>query len=127
MDLGIYDIAKCFDKMWYSETGNDLYRAGVKDDKIILISNSNKNCDVAVKTPWGSITDRITLENLEMQGTVLSNIKCSVQVDSLGKDCLIENKGVYKYKGCISIPPLPWSMTSSQSACVALTPSRSMQ
>ena len=88
-------------RFWYSETGNDLYRAGVKDDKIILISNSNKNCDVAVKTPWGSITDRITLENLEMQGTVFSNIKCSVQVDSLGKDCLMENKGVYKYKGCI--------------------------
>ena len=41
-----------------------------------------------------------------MQGTVLSNIKCSVQIDSLGQDCITENKGIFKYKGCISIPPL---------------------
>ena len=104
--MGIYDIAKCFDKMWYSETANDLYKAGVKDDKFILVANSNKECKVAVKTPWGSLTDRVTLNELEMQGTVLSNIKCSVQIDSLGKDCIIENKGLFKYKGCTSIPPL---------------------
>ena len=61
---------------------------------------------MAVKTPWGSLTDRVTLNELEMQGTVLSNIKCSVQIDSLGKDCIIENKGLFKYKGCTSIPPL---------------------
>ena len=41
-----------------------------------------------------------------MQGTVLSNIKCSIQVDSLGQDCITENKGIFKYKGCTSIPPL---------------------
>ena len=106
IDVGIYDIAKCFDKMWYSETGNDIFKAGVQDDKFLLIANSNKDCQVAIKTPWGGITDRITLNELEMQGTVLSNIKCSVQVDSLGKDCITENKAIYKYKDCISIPPL---------------------
>ena len=67
---------------------------------------SNKNCEVAAKTPWGGLTDRIALKDLEMQGSVLSNIKCSIQIDSIGKDCLTENKGVYKYKGCLSIPPL---------------------
>ena len=106
VDLGIYDIAKCFDKMWYAETANDLFKAGVKDDKFILIANSNMECKVAVKTPWGGVTDRIRLEKLEMQGTVLSNIKCSVQIDSIGKDCLTENKALYKYKDCVSIPPL---------------------
>ena len=106
VDVGIYDIEKCFDKMCYAETSNDLYKAGVKDDKFIMVTNSNKECQVAVKTPWGGLTDRITLSEIEMQGTVLSNIKCSVQVDSLGKDCITENKGLYKYKGCISIPPL---------------------
>ena len=84
--------------MWFEETGNDLFKAGVKDDKFILITNSNENCQVAVKTPWGSLTDRVELKNLEMQGTVLSNIKCSIQVDSIGKDCLTENKGIYKYQ-----------------------------
>jgi hypothetical protein len=57
VDVGIYDIAKCFDKMWYAETSNDLYKAGVQDDKFILVTNSNKECKVAVKTPWGGLTD----------------------------------------------------------------------
>ena len=61
------------------------------EDKLSLNANSNKSCHVAVKTPWGSLTDRIELKNLEMQGTVISNIKCSIQVDSIGKDCLTEN------------------------------------
>ena len=114
VDLGIYDIAKCFDKMWYRETANDIYNAGVHDDKFILIANSNKQSQVAVKTPWGGLTNRIKLEELEMQGTVLSNIKCSVQIDSLGKDCLTENKGIYKYKDCISASPhCQWWMMSS--------------
>ena len=106
VDIGIYDIAKCFDKMWYAETANDLFQAGVKNDKFILVANSNKECQVAIKTPWGSLTDRVTLNEIEMQGTVLSKIKCSVQVDLLGQDCIRENKGIYKYKGCTSIPPL---------------------
>ena len=92
--------------MWYSETANDIFKAGVDDDKFVLIANSNKNCQVAVKTPWGGLTNRIQLQELEMQGTVLSNIKCSVQIDSIGKDCIVQNKGTYKYKDCITIPPL---------------------
>ena len=48
--------------MWYAETANDLFKAGVRDDKFILIANSNKECQVAVKTPWGVVTDRIKLK-----------------------------------------------------------------
>ena len=43
--------------MSYSETANDIYKAGVQDDKFILIANSNKECQVAIKTPWGSLTE----------------------------------------------------------------------
>ena len=106
IDCEIYDISKCFDKMWYAETANDLYKSGVQNDKFILVANSNKEAHVAVKTPWGALTERVTLNDLEMQGTVLSNIKCSVQIDSLGQDCLTEKKGIFKYKNCISVPPL---------------------
>ena len=106
IDCQIYDISKCFDKMWYAETANDLYKAGLTNDKFILVANSNKEAQVAVKTPWGSLTNRVKIQEIEMQGTVLSNIKCSVQIDSLGQDCITENKGIFKYKGCISIPPL---------------------
>ena len=40
IDVGVYDTTKCFDKMWYSETANDIYKSGVQDDKFILIVNS---------------------------------------------------------------------------------------
>ena len=88
LDIEIYDVKKCFDKMWANETANDFYDAGVKDDTFILVSNSNKSCKIAVKTPWGSVTPRVELENIKMQGGVLTPLKCSVQMDTLGGECL---------------------------------------
>ena len=67
IDIGLYDVRKCFDKMWASETSNDIYDAGVKDDTFVLIANSNKSCQIAVKTPWGSTTPRVEFQNIEMQ------------------------------------------------------------
>ena len=32
IDIQIMDVSKCFDKMNYKETANDLYEAGVTDD-----------------------------------------------------------------------------------------------
>ena len=46
------------------------------------------------------------MKEIEMQGTVLAPLKCSVQIDTLGKECLKNNEGIYKYKGCTSVPPL---------------------
>ena len=80
----MYDLAKCFDSMWFQETMNDLWDAGVKDDKFSMISKIYANCNIAVKTPVG-ITDMFQLEKIEMQGTKMSNIKCAVQIDTLGK------------------------------------------
>ena len=75
IDIGIYDVRKCFDKMWSSETANDIFDAGVKDDAFVLIANSNKSCQIAVKTPWGSTTPRVEFQNIEMQGGVLTPLK----------------------------------------------------
>ena len=109
IDIGIYDVKKCYDKLWFKETANDFYDAGVKDDNFVLVTNANRNCQVAVKTPWGSTSKRTLLQEIEMQGTVLTSLKCSVQIDSLGKDCLKNKKkkdNLYKYLGVVSIPPL---------------------
>ena len=107
IDVQIYDVSKCFDKLEYVNTSADLYNAGVSDDKFVTIANSNKNCAVAVKTPWGTKTQRTNLQNLEMQGTVLAGLKCSVSIDTIGKEYL-QNKhsNLYKYKNSTSIPPL---------------------
>ena len=92
--------------MNYKETANDLWSAGVQDDKFLLMTKSNERCQVAVKTPWGSNTKRVEMKEIEIQGTVPAPLKCSVQLDSLGKECLETGEGVYKYKDCINIPPL---------------------
>ena len=56
VDIQIYDVRKCFDKLWYAEVANDIFDACVIDDPFVAISNSNQNCQVAVKTPWGKTT-----------------------------------------------------------------------
>ena len=71
-----------------------------------MMANSNQTCNVVFKTPWGSVTKRVTLNRIEMQGTNPAPLKCSVQVDTLGKECLAEGEGLYKYKECTNIPAL---------------------
>ena len=88
IDVQIVDIEKCFDKMNYTETANDMYESGVQDDKFYMMAKANAKCMVAVKTPWGSLSKRVQLNKIEMQGTVPVPLKCSVQLDTLGKECL---------------------------------------
>ena len=57
-DIQIYDVKKCFDKLWFSETANDLFKVGVQDDQFVTIVNANKDCEIAVKMPWGTVSER---------------------------------------------------------------------
>ena len=105
INLQFFDISKCFDAMWAEDTMNDFYDAGVTDDNFSLISLLNEKCKVKVKTPVGD-TERFELNMIEMQGTVLAPLKCSVQMDTLGRYCYKFNTGLYKYKGSCDVPPL---------------------
>ena len=45
VDMNLFDLAKCFDSMWYEETMNDLWDAGVQDEKFAVIAKMNeKHC-----------------------------------------------------------------------------------
>ena len=105
VDINLYDIAKCFDSMWYEETMNDLWDVGLQNDKFAVIAKLNENCNIAVKTPVG-ITDRFLVNKIEMQGTKFSNIKCSIQIDTLGKECYTSGEGLFLYKNAVYVPPL---------------------
>ena len=105
VDINLYDIAKCFDAMWHQETMNDLWDVGVQDNKFALVSEMNSRCQIAIKTPVG-ITDRFVMEQIEMQGTGLWPIKCSVQIDTLGRDCYRDREGLFLYKDMVDVPPL---------------------
>ena len=101
------DIKKCFDEMNFQETHNDLWDLMNKSDKFALLSQLDKHCAVKVRTPVG-LTEEFILREIIAQGSVNSCLKASVQVDSLGRDCLSdpEGLGLYRYKGVIEVPPL---------------------
>ena len=41
-----------------------------------------------------------------MKGTVFAPLKCSVQIDTLGRDCLTNGEGLYNYKDIVEVPAL---------------------
>ena len=48
-DINVYDVLKCFDKMWNLECINDLYEAGFVNDKLNLLYLENITAQFAVK------------------------------------------------------------------------------
>ena len=105
IDVQTLDIYKCFDEMWYSKTHNDIYDAKVTDDKFAMLAKLDEKAIVKVKTPCGE-TDQFNLEKIIIQGGVFSPIKCTVQIDTLGRDCMKYNECLYKYKNAVNVPPL---------------------
>ena len=85
--------------MSFSETNNDIWDTGLNNDIFSLLSKLDENCHVIVKTPCGD-TNKFTLHNIIMQGSVFGSLKCAVQIDTLGRDSLSDEEGtcLYKYK-----------------------------
>ena len=46
------------------------------------------------------------LERIVLQGSVFGPIKCSVQMDTLGRKSLQTGFGVYKYRDTVHVPAL---------------------
>ena len=66
---------------------SDINDAGVDDDTLALLYEANKEVHMAVKTPCG-LTERQTIQNIVLQGDTWGYILASVQVDSIGKECM---------------------------------------
>ena len=125
IDIQIYDVKKCFDSLWLLECCNNLYDSQVKDDKLAMIYESNRVHKIAVKTPTG-LTERITVDDVIAQGSVIGPTCAAVQVDLIGKVSMNDNEVIknnnmedknnkiainsnnhqYIYKGEVGIPPL---------------------
>ena len=104
-ELVCYDISLCFDSQWYEETMNDMWNVGVRDECFALMSKLNESVDIVVKTPVGN-SEKFTVNNVEQQGTCNGPIKCSVQIDSIGKNCYKDKSKLYLYKNSVHIPHL---------------------
>ena len=108
VDIQIYDVEKCFDKLWLEDCLLDLHDTlplEGRNDKFSLIYKMNEDNFVAIKTTAG-LTDRINLKQIVMQGGKWGPIKCSNTIDHIGKRFLKEDKHLYLYKGCVKILPL---------------------
>ena len=63
-----------------------MYDAGVQNHNLALMYEANNKKIVAVKT-YNYITERVLIEDINMQGEVEAPLECSVSVDTIGKEC----------------------------------------
>ena len=105
IDVDIYDVKKCFDSLWVEECINDLFEAGLQNDKLNLLYLMNQNAQVAIKTQFG-ITERKDIQNIIMQGTVWGSLMCTVTMDKLANQIYNSDNLLYKYNEEVSVPPL---------------------
>ena len=63
----------------------------------------NVNAQIAIKVN-NKLTRRINVQNVEMQGTVWSSLKCTSSMDRLNKTVLSNSDLQYYYKGDMNIP-----------------------
>ena len=66
IDVQIFDYKQCFDSLWLQECLNDMFTAGLNDDKFKLLYNINSQVKMAVKTPVG-MTGRVNIRNIITQ------------------------------------------------------------
>ena len=105
IDVQVFDVEKCFDALWLQECINDLYEAGLNNDKLPPLFLENRNAKIAVKTTTG-MSKRETIHNIVMQGTVWGSLFCTTSMDKLGKLMYENEQLLYKYKGVVDVPSL---------------------
>ena len=76
INLLIGDFKKCFDAMSLPIAMNDMFNAGVTDDNLNLLYNSNEQSDISVKTPFGK-TERVPVKKTVCQGDVNAPFTCT--------------------------------------------------
>ena len=99
VDITVYDVEKCFDALWVQECINDMYEAGLQNNKLNILYLMNQNANVAIKTTSG-MTKRTSMTNIIMQGTVWGSLFCTTTLDKL------PSPQYYKYRGSVSVPSL---------------------
>ena len=102
IDLQLNACKKCFDSLWLYECMNDMFEAGVTNDKLAMIYHGNRKNMVSIKTPIGP-TKRTDLNDILTQGGSLAPSVCSVHTDTIGKESLERNEYLYMYRNKIPI------------------------
>ena len=85
--LTMYDFKQCFDKVWLEDAILSLWKLGVRDDMLKLISILNARSKVVVKTSIGETEMFKTGPNTK-QGTVIGPILSSASI----AECCVDQK-----------------------------------
>lgn len=105
VDIQVFDMEKCFDALWLHDCINDLYDAGVNNDKLPLLFQENAKARVAVKN-GDKLSKRIDIHNVVMQHSVWGSLMCTTSMSKL-VDLAYEKPDLcLKYKDIVVIPPL---------------------
>ena len=95
------DIKQCFDGIWVQDCLSDLYTYGVQDNTNNILNDASQNIQISTKTKRHLMKSPLTL-----QGDVWGPEFCATTMGKIGKECLEQEKYLYKYKDSVSIPPL---------------------
>ena len=105
ISIQILDYSCCFDSLWQDEVTNELFNAGVTDDKLALLHKINETNNICVQTSSG-LSDVKTVERIICQGDPWGSMQCGVMIDGFGKESPNPNLEPYCYKGKLPVPLL---------------------
>ena len=103
IQVQIMDAEKCFDKLWLQSCINAIYDAGITNDHLNLLYIENQKAPIAVKIN-GSLSARISVRDVVMQGSIWGSLKCTTLMDQLNKTAMADTTLQYNYKGDPNIP-----------------------
>ena len=103
IQIQVMDSEKCFDKLWLQSCINALFYAGIDNEKLNLLCIENKNATIAVKVN-NKLSMRISVEDVIMQGSVWSSLKCTTSMDRLNQTALADETLKYCYRGDPEVP-----------------------
>ena len=105
--IQILDYSCCFDSLWQDEVTNELFDAGVDNDKLALLHKINETNHIRVKTSAGlSDVKTVKKKNIICQGDPWGSIECGVIIDGFGKESLNPELEPYHYKNKVPVPLL---------------------
>ena len=76
------DAYKCFDKLWQKDCLVELWRAGMRDRKVYMLYEMNKESHIAIDTPVG-MAYSITVHEIVKQNTIFGPKLCSVATEKI--------------------------------------------
>ena len=71
---------------------------------MLLFAENQKN-SISVKTPYGK-TEKFTIENTIMQGSIFGSLKCTTSMSQLGRNAYNTGAPLLTYKNTVKIPSL---------------------